>query len=94
VKDCIRPIKLDKGTASYPKAKECQKMKVAGMELCRTEEDSSDSDFKVSSRERDKEEWEGEYMDKSDEEIEKDQEEVERNWGDSPSDSELISKPH
>jgi hypothetical protein len=32
VKDCIRPIKLDKGTASYPKAKEYHKMKVAGME--------------------------------------------------------------
>jgi hypothetical protein len=33
VKDCIRTIELDKGTASYPNAKEYQKMKVAGMEL-------------------------------------------------------------
>jgi len=33
VKDCQRPIKLDKGTASFPKAKEYQKMKVAGIEL-------------------------------------------------------------
>jgi hypothetical protein len=28
VKDCIRPIKLDNGTACYPKAKEYQKLKV------------------------------------------------------------------
>jgi hypothetical protein len=28
VKDCVRPIKLDKGTSSYPKAKEYQQLKL------------------------------------------------------------------
>jgi hypothetical protein len=31
VKDCVRSIKLDKGTASYPKDKEYQRMKIAGL---------------------------------------------------------------
>jgi hypothetical protein len=44
VKDCIWPIKLDKGTANYPKAKESQRMKVARMELSSEEEDSSSSE--------------------------------------------------
>ena len=48
VKDCIRPIKLDKGTASYPKAKEYQRIKYqhptveeAGLEDTSSEESSS-----------------------------------------------------
>ena len=43
VKDCQRPIKLDKGTASFPKAKEYQKKKIAGMELP-SDVDSEDED--------------------------------------------------
>jgi hypothetical protein len=31
VKDCRRPIKLDKGTANYPKSKEYQRLKVAAV---------------------------------------------------------------
>jgi len=48
VKDCIRPIKLDKGMASYPKAKENQRIKYqpptveeAGLENTSCEESSS-----------------------------------------------------
>jgi hypothetical protein len=41
VADCRRPIKLDKGTAAFPKAKEYQKMKVAGLQL---ESDSDESE--------------------------------------------------
>jgi len=44
VKDCIRPVKLDKGTASYPKAKEYQKMKIAGLELLDEDSQSDSSD--------------------------------------------------
>jgi len=43
VKDCERPIKLDKGMASYPKAKEYQKMKIAGVQLD-SDQDDTDSD--------------------------------------------------
>jgi len=48
VKDCIRPIKLDKGTASYPKTKEYQRIKYqhptveeAGLEDTSSEKSSS-----------------------------------------------------
>jgi len=44
VKDSVGPIKLDKGTARYPKKKEYQKMRVAGMELGSREEYESDSE--------------------------------------------------
>jgi hypothetical protein len=93
VKDCIRPIKLDKGTASYPKAKEYQKMKIDGLESD-SEEDSSYSEDNESSDCRSEEEEssesehkesEGEYLDEAAEEQRK--EEEERNWWDSPSDS-------
>jgi len=57
VADCRRPIKLDKGTAAFPKAKEYQKMKIAGM---RIESDSEDSN---ESNESDKEESESEGSD-------------------------------
>jgi len=43
VKDCKRPIKLDKGTASYPKAKEYRKMKIAAVQLD-SDQDDTDSD--------------------------------------------------
>ena len=32
-RDCRRPIKLDEGTASFPKAKEYQKMRIGALEL-------------------------------------------------------------
>jgi len=51
VKDCIRPMRLDKGTASYPKAKDYQKMKVAGMEVFSKEENSSNSESESSESE-------------------------------------------
>lgn len=44
MKDSVGPIKLDKGTARYPKKKEYQKMRVAGMELGSREEYESDSE--------------------------------------------------
>jgi hypothetical protein len=41
VKDCLRPIKLETGTACYPKAKEYQQLKL-GHQLPSVEDDSSD----------------------------------------------------
>jgi hypothetical protein len=95
VKDCIRPIKLDKGTASYPKAKEYQKMKIAGMELSSGDEESSDqsesSDSSGSEEENSEEEEseeegsEGEYLDEEeDSENDAQQEEEQGNWWDLP----------
>jgi len=102
VKDCRRPIKLEKGMASLPKAKEYQKMKIAGMELFSDDEESSDSSEEDSEEEdseqddseeenseeedSDKEESEVEYFEKSGEEEEEEQEE-ERNWWDLPPES-------
>jgi len=37
--DCYRPVKTDKGTANFPKAKEYQKLRVGAYEL---EEDQKD----------------------------------------------------
>jgi len=37
--DCYRPVKTDKGTANFPKAKEYQKLRVGAYEL---EEDQRD----------------------------------------------------
>ena len=44
LKECKRPIKLDKGTASYPKAKEYQEMKIAGIQMNGSSEENSDRD--------------------------------------------------
>jgi hypothetical protein len=63
--DCIRPIKLDKGTASYPKAKEYQKMNVAGIELASEEDDSTSLEFESS--ESESEEGESEQDESEDE---------------------------
>jgi len=103
VKDCLRPIKLDKGTATYPKAKVYQKIKVAGIqsdsreeleleeenssEELESEDDSSDSDGS-DSEELGEEESEGENFD---EECVQQEEQEERNWWDSLSDSEKAS---
>jgi hypothetical protein len=38
-KDCYRPIKLDKGTADFPKAKAYQKMRIGAVEIDSGEED-------------------------------------------------------
>jgi hypothetical protein len=93
VKDCIRPIKLDKGTASYPKAKEYQKMKIAGIKLpseaeeSSEESDSSDSDEEESGSDSEEEDSEGEYLGKGDSVAEEEDEEEPGYWWDSPSDS-------
>jgi hypothetical protein len=89
VKDCIRPIKLDKGTARDPKAKEYQKIKVAGMERTSEEEDSSSSEDSSSksshSEESDDEEGsECEYLDREEQE---DLDQEEGNCWDSPPES-------
>jgi hypothetical protein len=102
VADCRRPIKLDKGTAAFPKAKEYQKMKIAGM---RIESDSSEDEESEESEdeESDDEESEDEESEESeDEESDKEesegeyldnekgyeqQEEEEGNWWDSPPES-------
>ena len=93
VADCIRPIKLDKGTAPLPKAKDYQKMKVAGMQLESDSEDSSsdeseseDSVENSESEEEDEseeEQTEGEYLD---DEYEQQEEKEEKNWWESSSD--------
>jgi len=88
VKDCQRPIKLDKGTASYPKAKEYQKMKVAGLELPSddsesTSSESSESDEDSSSSESSPDS-DKEYLDQSEEGQDLQEE---GNWWDSPESS-------
>jgi len=49
VKDCIRSIKLERGTASYPKAKEYQKIKRADIQSSITEDSSGTSSSEESS---------------------------------------------
>ena len=97
VADCRRPIKLDKGTAAFPKAKEYQKPKVAGIPLeSDSQEDESDEESEEddsgkesqedSGEESEEEQSEGEYLhdEKENEQLE---EEEERNWWDSPPES-------
>jgi hypothetical protein len=97
--ECRRPVKLDKGTASFPKTKEYQKMNVAGMQLeSDSEEDDSDEESEESEEENsgeesdeseddsEEEESEGEYSDEE-KEYEQEEEEEEGNWWDSPPDS-------
>jgi hypothetical protein len=91
VKDCIRPIKLDKGMASYPKAKGYRKMNVAGMELSSEEDDSSDSsaeeDTDSEHEESEEEDLEGEYFEEQTTDKETEEEEIEGNWWNSPPNS-------
>jgi hypothetical protein len=49
VADCRRPIKLDKGTANYPKAKEYLKATQAPQQILVEEENSKSSSFEESS---------------------------------------------
>ena len=90
VKDCQRPITLDKGTASFPKAKEYEKMKVVGIELPSdddSEDESSDENSDESSDgSESSDDSETEYLDDSGEEPEQEPPE-EGNWWDSPEDS-------
>jgi len=89
VKDCKRPIQLDKGTASFPKPKEYQKMKVAGMELTSEESEESEESESDENSVKSSEESESpsksdeEYLDSSGEELEQEQQD-EGNWWDSP----------
>jgi hypothetical protein len=93
VQDCVRPIKLEKGTASYPKAKKYQQMKVAGLELSSEGEEDSDSECSESSKSLESSDSsdsrdeisEGEYLDE--EKDDQQQQEEEGNWWDSPPDS-------
>jgi len=90
VKDCVRPIKLDKGTASFPKAKEYQKMKMGGLELLDEESQSdsseeSDEESEEESEDDSESDSEGEYFDQDEEEGEEQEEQQEEgNWWDSP----------
>lgn len=83
VRDCIRPIKLDKRTASFSKEKHYQKMKIAAM-ILQNEEDSSisHSERSVADDSNDEseanEESENEYFDKEDEQEDKREENDER----------------
>jgi len=88
VKDCQRPIKLDNGTASFPQAKEYQKMKIAGLELS---SDNSESESSESSESSENSSSTGtsdildkEYLDESEEEQVLQEE---GNWWDSPESS-------
>ena len=94
VADCRKPIKLDKGTAAFPKAKEYQKMKVAGMQIESDSEESSDdeeSDDEESDSEGSddggSEQSEGEYLDNEEDYEQQEEEEEEGNWWDSPPES-------
>ena len=95
VADCRRPIKLDKGTAALPKAKDYQKMRVAGMQLESDSEESEDSSSDDSQSEEEDEsseedesdeeedESEGEYLDN---EYDEQEGKEEKNWWESDSD--------
>jgi len=87
VKDCQSPIKLDKGTASIPKAKDYQKMKIAVMELSSDDSDSDDSEDSDESDgscdSDDSDNSEEEYLDEAEKELEPELQE-EGNWWDSP----------
>jgi len=93
VADCLRPTKLDKGTASLPKAKEYQKMRVAGLQLESDSEESSSDDSESENSEEgssgedesEEEQSEGDYLD---DEYEQQEEKEEKNWWESSSDSE------
>jgi hypothetical protein len=83
---------LDKRTATYPKAKEYQKMKIAGMKLEDDEGETRRSDSEDRGEESDEEESdeevsEGESMDNQEYEEGQPEDQEERNWWDSPSDS-------
>jgi len=83
----MRPIKLGKGTASLPKAKVYQKMKIAGIELSSKDDDSESSESDESSDDSEiSTDSEEEYLDNSDNEFEQEPQE-EGNWWDSPEDS-------
>jgi len=88
VRDCQRLIRLDKGTASFRKATEYQKMKVAGLEVSEDDDTdvedsaSSESDKSSSSSERSSSSEE-EYEDNEERELEQELQE-EGNWWDSP----------
>jgi len=92
VKDCVRPIKLDKGTATFPKAKEYQKMKVAAVQLSdSTDTDSSETSESSDSSESEEEpensdDLEEDYLDDSTRSLEQEEQE-EGNWWDSPDES-------
>ena len=91
VKKCIRPIKLDKGTASIPKAKDYQKMKVAAVHLPSEDSEESESSEDSNSTEssensEDSDNSEGEYLEETDKEIGQEPQE-EGNWWYSPESS-------
>ena len=90
VKDCQRPIKLNKGTASFPKPKDYQRMKVAGIELNNDDSEGSESDEtsdnspdSSSDESESSEESERECLDNLEGELEQEPQE-EGNWWDSP----------
>ena len=86
VAECRRPIKLDKGTAAFPKAKEYQKMKIAGMQVeSDTEESSEESDEECDKSDE-------EESDKSDEEESDNEESDEEESGSEESDEEEQSE--
>jgi len=49
VKTCIQPIKLEEGTASYPKTLEYQKLKQSQQQPLVEEESSDNTSYEVSS---------------------------------------------
>jgi hypothetical protein len=95
VKTCVRPIKTDKGTASFPKPKEYQKMMVAAI---KAREDSSDSEEESSDYEefsdsqQEVSDSEEEVSSDDDDYFEDDEQpeepEEKRNWWDPESDTE------
>jgi len=92
--DCFQWKRMDKGTAPFPKGKDYQKLKVGAF---RQEEsdidlyttDDEESSDEQSSSEDEEEEGEDDLLEDQDiEEIEEPEEQPERNWWDSDSDSE------
>jgi len=78
-KDCYRDIKLDKGTADFPKAKAYQKMRIGAVEIESGEEDL----YQAESEElRDTASEQEESSDSSDSDSSNKSSEIEGNWWD------------
>jgi len=82
-KDCYRPIKLDKGTADFPKAKAYQKMRIGAVEIESGEEDLYDVETESGDEENESEELRDTASDSESSSSSDDSSEIEGNWWDS-----------
>jgi len=81
-KDCYRPIKLDKGTADFPKARAYQKMRIGAVEIESGEEDLYEVDSESEELRDTASESSDSSSSSSDEDTSDDSREMEENWWD------------